>query len=142
MEKSIQSLDGTNIYYIHKENSNPHTLIFLHGIGANWTVWHQEMDFFAEKGYSYIVPDLRGHGLSDCPVEKEKYDIHKFSEDINNILKKEKIKEFSIIGHSLGGMIALNFCEVYEQMPKSLILLDTAHRFPYEKNHEFKLSPY
>ena len=141
-EKCIKSFDGTTLFYIHKKTKNPHTMIFLHGIGENWTVWRKEVEFFSNKGYSIIALDLRGHGLSDCPIEKERYDIHHFSEDIQNILKKEKINEFSIIGHSLGGMIALNYCEMYKQLPKSLILLDTAHRFPYETNHEFKLSPY
>ncbi|MBT4823629.1 alpha/beta hydrolase [Candidatus Woesearchaeota archaeon] len=142
MEKSIESFDGTRLFYIHKETNNPHTIIFLHGIGGNWTVWRKEIDFFIEKGYSIIAPDLRGHGLSDRPVEKERYDIHHFSDDIKNILKKERVKKFSIIGHSLGGMIALNYCEISKQLPKSLVLIDTAHRFPYKTDHEFKLNPY
>ena len=141
MEKSINSFDGTNIYYVHKKASNSHTIIFLHGIGANWTVWHKEMDFFAKKGYSYIAPDLRGHGLSDWPHEAEKYHFFNFTKDINEIIKKERIKDFTIVGHSLGGAIAINYCELFKA-PKSMVLLDTAHRYPYTHHHEFNLSPF
>lgn len=141
MEKVISSFDDTKLYYVHKKNINPHTLVFLHGIGANWTVWRDEIDFFDKKGYSLLAPDLRGHGLSECPHDDEKYNITHFVKDLKHILKAEGIDNFTLIGHSLGGAIAIVYCGEYDRMPKSMVLLDTAHRYPFQQDREFNLSP-
>lgn len=142
MEKVTESFDGTRLYYIHKKNQNPHTLVFLHGIGANWTVWRDEIDFFDKRGYSIIAPDLRGHGISEWPQDEEKYNYHNFVHDINHLIKKENINEFSFIGHSLGGAIAITYCELHKEWPKTMILMDTAHRYPFRPKHELNISPY
>ncbi|MFH1439872.1 MAG: alpha/beta hydrolase [Candidatus Woesearchaeota archaeon] len=142
MEKYINSFDDTKIYYVHKKNKNPHTLIFIHGIGVNWTVWRKEIDFFSKKGYSVLAPDLRGHGLSEWPHDEKKYDYLNFTKDIRSIIKKENIKEFTLIGHSLGGAISITYCELFKDMPNSMVLVDTAHRYPFKYNHEFNLNPF
>ena len=38
-EKNLTSFDGTEIYYLLHRGKNPHTLVFLHGVGGNWTAW-------------------------------------------------------------------------------------------------------
>ena len=141
MEKQIISFDGTKIYYIHKKNKNKNTLIFLHGIATNWTVWRKEIEFFDRLGYSVLAPDLRGLGLSEWPHEEEKYNFLNFTKDIYAIIQKEKISDVTFIGHSLGGAIAINYCEMFN-MPASLVLIDTAHYYPYQHNHELNLSPF
>jgi non-heme chloroperoxidase len=140
-EKTFESFDGTKLYYVQKKSKNPHTLIFLHGIGANWTVWKKEVEFFSNKGYSIIALDLRGHGLSEWPHNEDKYIFTNFIDDVHHLIKKEKIKDFSLVGHSIGGAIAITFCQRTNLKPKSLILLDSAHRYPYKKGHDLNMSP-
>jgi len=141
MEKYIESFDGTKIYYIHIKNKNPHTLFFLHGIMANWSVWKKEMEFFENAGYSIISMDLRGHGLSERPNDEEKYHFFNFAKDLNYIIKKEKIKKYSFLGHSLGGAISIIYCTLFnKELPVSMVLVDTAHRYPFKEGHELNMN--
>lgn len=143
MDKSIRSFDWTKIYYQYNPGEKPHTLVFLHGAGGNLTVWKEELDFFKDKGYSTLALDLRGHGLSGAPEKFGKYQLHKFSRDVYRILKREKIKEFSLVGHSLGGGVVINYCMRYKRRPpKSLILIETASTYPFDHNRLLNHGPY
>ncbi|MFP4567345.1 MAG: alpha/beta fold hydrolase [Candidatus Woesearchaeota archaeon] len=124
----INSFDETRIWYDFSRQKKP-VLIFIHGWVNNWTTWKKEIIFFQKKGYSILKLDLRGHGKSDKPEEHEKYGLEYFAKDIHEIIKKENIKKFILIGHSMGGMIALKYYELYkkEKKIKSLILCDTTY---------------
>jgi 2-succinyl-6-hydroxy-2,4-cyclohexadiene-1-carboxylate synthase len=120
----IKSFDGTKIYYRLNKKKSP-VLVFVHGWVNNWTAWKKEIDYFQKKGYSTLALDLRGHGQSDKPEKRQKYKIEMFAKDLNEIIKKEKIKNFVLIGHSMGGMIALTYYKLFKQKPKALVLCDT-----------------
>lgn len=97
----LKSFDGTKIYYKINRKSGLF-LIFVHGWTNNWSVWEKEIKFFQKKGYSTLTLDLRGHGQSDKPQNKKQYRFQCFAKDINEIIKKEKINNFVLIGHSMG----------------------------------------
>jgi pimeloyl-ACP methyl ester carboxylesterase len=85
----ISSFDKTKIWY------------------KNWTSWKKEIQFFNKHNISTITLDLRGHGKSDKPNELTSNTLDCFAKDIHEILIKENITDFIIVGHSMGGMIAL-----------------------------------
>lgn len=127
--KFIKSFDCSRVYYdIQKEGSK--FLIFLHGWPFNHTFWKKELEYFKKRGYSTIAPDLRGHGKSDKPGRLQDYTFDKFAKDINLIIKKEKVKDFILIGHSFGGMIALAYYSLFPQKVKALTLLGTIYENP------------
>ncbi len=141
--KYIRSLDWTRIFYQYHQGRKPHTLVFLHGVGGNWTVWKKEIEYFKKKGYSILALDLRGHGMSGAPKSFKKYQLYRFTMDVYRILKKEKIRNFSLVGHSLGGAIIINYCMRYKnKQPHSLVLIETASTYPFEHNHLLNHSPY
>ena len=106
MEKKIKSSDGTHINYeISRTKKNNHWLIFIHGAGGDLTAWRKERYFFHKKGYSTIAIDLRGHGKSERPKLLIDYSLDNFAQDVNTVLKHEKINNFSIISHCFGSMI-------------------------------------
>ncbi len=143
MEHYLNSFDGTKIYYNYFSGNKEPTLVFLHGVGANWTVWSKEIEFFQKEGFSTMTLDLRGHGMSEAPESKEKYKLPYFSKDVHAILKKEKITNFVLIGHSLGGAIALYYCQLYSRdLPSSLILVETSCTYPFKHNHLFTYGIY
>ncbi|PIZ50723.1 hypothetical protein COY27_05920 [Candidatus Woesearchaeota archaeon CG_4_10_14_0_2_um_filter_33_13] len=143
VEKNLSSFDGTKIYYRVEKNKNPHTLVFLHGVGGNWTVWKKELQYFQKRGYSTLVFDLRGHGLSDAPDDLSKYRLYSFSRDLHNILNKEKIDPFTLVGHSLGGGVAINYCMRYKKkLPVSLVLVESSTTFPFKHNRLLNLGTY
>jgi pimeloyl-ACP methyl ester carboxylesterase len=73
--------------------------------------------------------------------DDEQYNFPNFAKDITVILKKEKIKKFILIGHSFGGGIVINYCGTQKQRPEKLVLVETAHRYPFEYKREFNVNP-
>ncbi|MBS3168583.1 alpha/beta hydrolase [Candidatus Woesearchaeota archaeon] len=143
MEKVIESFDGTKIYYQHEKGKRNKTLIFLHGIGSNWTVWKDSINIFQKEGFSTIGIDLRGHGKSDWPEDFSFYKISNFSRDIFEIVKKEGLSRFSFIGNSLGGAVAINYCRRYKKnTPLSMVLVECAISYPFPHNRILNHSPY
>ena len=143
MGKYLVSYDGTRIYYNHHKGRNPLTLVFLHGVGANWTVWRKEVNYFKRRGYSTLAMDFRGHGRSDMPPEFEKYRPPLFARDLYEILQFENVNNFVLLGHSLGGAIAVNYCMLYKRnYPRSLVLVESTITYPFDHNRLFNLSPY
>lgn len=143
MDKYLTSFDRTKIFYKHFKGNKDKTLVFLHGVGGNWTIWKKEIEHFVEQGYSVIAPDLRGHGLSDAPKPIEKYKLNNFSKDLVEIFKKEKVKDFALIGHSFGGGVAINYCmNKRRKMPKHFILVETSNVYPFDHNHLLNMNHY
>ena len=144
MEDYFASFDGTRLFYRHVEiNAKKPTLVFIHGLGANWTLWKDEILFFERLGYNTATYDLRGHGLSDIPHKEEAYSFTNFGKDCNALLTHLKLKKFILIGHSFGGCIALNYCALFKKKwPLSLIAVESAHRYPFSYHQEFNINPY
>ena len=95
--------DGTSISYDRSDGSEP-TLILLHGWANNRTVWKPLIEHLP---YRALAPDLRGHGTSGKPDDEDAYRIERFSDDVRALLDHERIERCVVIGHSMGGMIAL-----------------------------------
>lgn len=143
MGKYLTSFDGTRLYYTYHKGKKPLTLVFLHGVGANWTVWRKEIDYFRRRGYSTLAPDFRGHGKSDMPEDFQRYRPPHFSKDIHEILQEEKITHFALIGHSLGGAIAINYCMLFKDCsPSSLVLVESTATYPFAHDRLFNLNPF
>ena len=140
----LTSFDKTRIWYHYKKakKKNAPVLVFIHGWINNWTSWEKEIHFFEKKGFGILAFDLRGHGKSEAPEKKEAYTLAAFAKDIERIRKKEKIKEIVLIGHSMGGMIALQYQKSFGKNVAALILCDTTYKNVFEES-TFKLfSPF
>lgn len=85
------------------------TLIFLHGFGENRQMWADYLPFF--KDYQTLSIDLPGAGDSDIMDVS----IARMAKIVNAILVAEGIEKCVLIGHSMGGYVALAFAKMYEQ---------------------------
>lgn len=106
-------------------------LIILHGLfgsSDNWmTVAHQ----LGER-HNVFVPDLRNHGQS---FHSEKWNYEAMVEDIWNMVEKYHISNPVILGHSMGGKVAMQFAVTFPNIVKKLIIVDIAPKF-YPVHHE------
>lgn len=129
--KYFTSFDGAKIHYTKKLKDKDKWLIFLHGFGGDLNAWNAERDIFHSLNYSTIAMDLRGHGLSERRDDKKFYKLENLSKDVLALIEKEKIKDFVIIGHCLGGMVAIYLYAKYLKSSRGLVLVDTSFKPPF-----------
>src|SRR3989344_4942432 len=142
MTSFMKSHDGLEIHYVYKpvKSSKP-VILFLHGLGANYSGWKNTIASAKKRGYSTLAIDLRGHGLSSTPEQYEYYALEHFAKDIKNILTQLEIKKFILVGHSFGGSVAIVYCTKYiDASLQKMILIESTHKYPYKKYHELNVN--
>jgi len=111
-------VNGARLYY---ETAGAGTaLVFLHGLGADRRVWDAQVDFFARR-CQFIRYDLRGFGCSTLPGEEQPYS---HVADLRVLLDSFGLSSVILVGHSLGGAIALDFALSYPEAAQALVLVD------------------
>ncbi len=98
-------------------------LLLLHGFAFSVEVWEHNIKELA-KQHIVIALDLLGFGLSDKPKNKQK--VEEFPIFVYDFLRALKIDSLHIIGHSMGGLIALRFTQLFKEMVESLTLISSA----------------
>ncbi len=102
-------------------NKTRPTLVFLHYFGGSSCAWTEVIEEL--KGdYHCVAPDLRGFGASDAPAA-ENYAVNDYADDVANLISTLTIENYVLIGHSMGGKIALAVAARNPKGLRSLILL-------------------
>ncbi len=113
-------IDSYQINYI--DHGSGLTLIFIHGFGASNYCWRKNIEPLS-KHYRVCAPDLLGFGYSDKPRDAD-YSLDSYADFIIKFMDKLKIREAILVGHSLGGGIALLACLKFPARVKGLVLID------------------
>ncbi len=101
-------------------------LVFcLHGILDQGAAWSEVAERLAEKGYRVVAPDLRGHGRSAHGSKGGSYNFLDFVGDVDAVIEKLTDTACTLVGHSLGSVIAAVFASARPQKVKDLILVET-----------------
>jgi pimeloyl-ACP methyl ester carboxylesterase len=95
-------------------------LLLLHGIGNNCQTWAEVIGRLAES-HTVIAPDLLGHGDSDKP--RGDYSIAAYANGMRDLLSVLDIERATVVGHSLGGGIALQFAYQFPERCERLALV-------------------
>ena len=123
--------DGTTVHVEEYGPSDAPVLIFLHGWGADSTVWYYAKRELS-KDFRLLIADIRGLGLSTRPKNRD-YRVEAFAQDLYAIVGLAK-QPAILIGHSAGGMAVLDFCRLYPALLGSavagLVLAHTTPRNP------------
>lgn len=99
------------IHYSIEGNGKP--VLLLHGFGEEKYIWKDQV-ISLQKKHLVITPDLPGTGKSDL-LEGDNIQISDYADCIKAIIIQEKIKSFIMIGHSMGGYIALAYFKKYQK---------------------------
>lgn len=113
--------DGVALAYEELGTRRPQ-LLFVHGAACNRRFWAAQIRFFAPR-HRVIAVDLRGHGESDAPPQQ--YTIRAFADDLAWLCAALEIERPAVIGHSLGGLIALEFAGAYPDRAVAVALIDS-----------------
>lgn len=101
-------------------------VLLLHGFGEDRTIWKNQETALQEK-YNLITPDLPGSGGTNMLTkEKSEVQLTDYAEFINDLLVEKNIDSLVLIGHSMGGYIALAFAEKYPEKLKGLGLFHSS----------------
>jgi haloalkane dehalogenase len=86
--------------------------LFIHGLGCDGS-WFEDQAGELDLGpLPWLVPDLLGHGRSACADDPEGYRIESQAQALAEILATERCAEVVLVGHSMGGPIALRLAEM------------------------------
>ena len=96
----------------------PATLIFIHGVGMCKEIWQPQVEHFS-KNYRVITYDFLGHGQS--LLKKDKLTLEDYISQLYNLVNEIGVSNFSIIGHSMGALIAVAFALRYPEKVDTLI---------------------
>ena len=113
--------DGVVLAYDDAGGGYP-PLVFVHGAACNRRFWSQQIPRFCAD-HRVVAVDLRGHGESDAPSER--YTVRLFAQDLASTCTQLGIESPVVIGHSLGGLVALDFASAYPGQVGAAVLIDS-----------------
>jgi pimeloyl-ACP methyl ester carboxylesterase len=113
-------IDGRDVHYYTAGEGEP--LVVIHGGAGDARSWWNNIQDLSQK-YHVYAPDLPGYGSSQ-PLPGNYY-IPELTDFINKFTKFLHLKKFSVIGHSMGGGIALEYVLKFPRKVKKLILVSS-----------------
>jgi len=139
VDKTI-TYKSSKIFYKTEGKGEP--VIFIHGFAEDGSIWDKQVEFL-KNYFLLIIPDLPGSGKSVINNEEKNLatansqplTIEYYADCIKEILNEEQIANCIIIGHSMGGYIALAFAEKY---PENLMAFGLFHSTAYADSEEKK----
>lgn len=127
--------DGIALAYEDTHTALP-PLVLVHGCGFDHGSLANQAVFFS-KSHRVISVDLRGHGESDAP--EQDYTMASFADDLAWLCTELALVKPIVVGHSMGGNVALELAARYPELVSSIVMIDSA-MFPPQSMHD-TLSP-
>jgi pimeloyl-ACP methyl ester carboxylesterase len=121
MKKSIHTLgNGISLACLERPGDDV-PLVLLHGISDNALTWAPVLDGIDSR-CRVIAPDLRGHGESDKP--EARYDAEAYADDVRRLIEEVVGEPALVLGHSLGGIVAVQVGTTAPGLVRALCLED------------------
>ena len=95
----MENSGNLDLYYEDHGSGNP--VVLIHGYPLNGASWEKQVSALLRAGYRVITYDRRGFGKSSQPTTGYKYDT--FAEDLHKLLTQLKLRDFTLVGFSMGG---------------------------------------
>lgn len=131
MDKIIYTPKYKDIAYtVQGEGQN--CIVLLHGFPLDRSIWTGIAMFFSNN-YKLIIPDLPGSGKSS--FVKEDLTMEDMAEFVYEILVHESVQRAIVVGHSMGGYVALAFADMY---PEAVVGIAMVHSTAFADNDEKK----
>ena len=112
------TIHGHEVGYRRAGRGTP--IVLLHGLAGSSRTWKDVMPALAER-HDVIAPDLLGHGESAKPLGD--YSLGAHASGVRDLLEALDVPSATVVGHSLGGGIALQFAYQYPERCDRLVLV-------------------
>lgn len=133
-ENKYITVNGIRLHYVEGGQGKP--LVCLPGWPQTWYSLHPVAMQLAQE-YRVIIVDVRGMGTSEKP--ESGYDKKTMATDIQQLVMHLGFEKVSLMGHDIGGMIAMSFAFNFPEFTEKLIVLDGSH--PSEGLYQMPLIP-
>src|SRR5437879_6615868 len=111
--------DGARVHY-ESYGKGQEALVFIHGWTCDLTFWRGQSPVY-EKRRSLLI-DLPGHGQSAKP--KVAYTQERFARAVDAVMRDAGVEHAVLVGHSMGGPVALTFMRLFPAKTKGLVMVD------------------
>ena len=108
----------------HEFDPARRTVVFVHGAGLDHSWWGLQSRYFGYHGFNVLAVDLPAHGRSEGPALTS---VGEMADWVKKLLDEKKIKTASLVGHSMGSLIALEFAARYPDAAEKIALIGTAY---------------
>ena len=112
-------------------DKNKHSIILLHGSGQSHVVWSLTDQYLADEGFNVFALDLPGHGNSEGSSLKS---IEEMADWLNKVVNVIGIKDLTILGHSQGCLVAIEYANKFPDNIKNLIFVAGSYQIPVNKS--------
>jgi pimeloyl-ACP methyl ester carboxylesterase len=113
--------DGIALAY-EEAGQGAASLVFVHGLACHRGFWAAQIKHFS-RHYRVLAVDLRGHGHSDAP--EQRYTMQLLADDVAWMCSQLGIERPVLVGHSLGGLVALELAVGHREQVRAVTLIDS-----------------
>ena len=115
--------ESVTLHYVDYGGTGPYTLVLLHGGGAN-AHWFDLIGPQLTQQSRVLAVDLRGHGESSH-VDPPLYTYEAHIEDLRALFQAEQLRQPLLLGHSMGGVVAVTYAGTWPQDLGALLVCDS-----------------
>ena len=115
---SVANLGGHDLSYV--DTGQGSAILFIHGLLGSHDNWTHLVDRL-DNTHRVVIPDLFGHGASAKPVGD--YSLGAHAAILRDLIDHLGIARVVLVGHSLGGGIAMQFCYLFPERVEALVLV-------------------
>ncbi|MFT6716501.1 MAG: pimeloyl-ACP methyl ester carboxylesterase [Saprospiraceae bacterium] len=114
---------GVKVSYEFRKKKGKTTVVLLHGFLETRKVWADYVNVLSKK-YSVLNIDLLGHGDTDCTAYI--HTMEEMADMVRVVLKTHDVRKGFLVGHSMGGYVALAFAEKYPDNVKGICMFNSS----------------
>lgn len=125
---AVDDTEGVKVMTVHgdrvayRDEGSGEVILLIHGMGGSSKTWSGMIPLLAQK-YRVIAPDLLGHGQSDKP--RGDYSVGAFAVLLRDLLDELGVNRVTVVGHSLGGGVAMQFAHQHRQYCERMVLISS-----------------
>jgi pimeloyl-ACP methyl ester carboxylesterase len=135
-KESMLNAGGIPTHYLEWGQPSAQTVVMLHGFTSHGHCWDFLADSLCEK-YRIVAFDLPGHG--DSGWSRKGYTVDVYRKELFDCWKELGLKKCTLLGMSLGGMIAMDFASRYPDLIEKLIIVDAGPEIPNASRRDLRV---
>jgi pimeloyl-ACP methyl ester carboxylesterase len=128
-QHSVRSPDGIDIVY-ESHGSGDAAVVFVHCWACNRGFWRYQVEAVLAAGHRVVSLDLPGHGGSGS--DRSRWSVADLADDVLAVADALNVKRMVLVGHSMGGPVALAVAARAPRRVQGIICVDTLHNVEFE----------